>query len=253
MSAGLSGPSDGARASPAEGAPSGRVRAWDGPTRLFKWALVLLVFTAWVTYQAGDAGLPWHIRNGYAILILLVFRLLWGVVGSSTSRFSAWVVWPWRALAYALALLAGRGRRYLGHNPLGGWMIITLLVLAASQGVSGLFTVDNNGLAGGPFANLDFGDPTPLQRSLSRWHHLGFYVLAALAIVHVLVNLWYQLAKDDPVIAAMVVGTKPSHDFADAREMRPASHTWARAGLCLAAAAAIVFGAVLAAGGKLPF
>lgn len=250
MSAGLAGASGDGRERRRRVA---RVRAWDGPTRLFKWSLVTLVLTAWLTYLAGDEGMTWHVRNGYAILILLVFRLLWGFVGSSTARFSAWVVWPWTALAYGLDLLRGRRRIYLGHNPLGGWMIIVLLVIAVSQGMTGLFTVDNNGLVGGPFANLDFGDPTPVQRAFSRWHHLGFYVLMGFAAVHVLVNVWYQTAKDDPLITGMVTGEKPALDYVDQLEMRPASRIWLRAGLCLAAAAALVLGTVTVFGGRLPF
>ncbi len=230
-----------------------RVRAWDAPTRLFKWGLVTLVLTAWITYLGGDATLGWHIWNGYAVLILLVFRLFWGVVGSSTARFASWVVWPWTALSYGAALLRGRGRRYLGHNPLGGWMIISLLVLVASQAIAGLFTVDSNGLMGGPFANLDFGDPTSVQRAFSRWHHLGFYVLLGFVAVHVLVNLWYDSAKGDPVIQAMVTGRKPASDYVDEAEMVPAGATWLRAGLCLATAAVLVLGTVRLAGGKLPF
>lgn len=234
-------------------AAGGRVRAWDGPTRLFKWSFVVLIAVALVTYKRGDAGLVWHYWNGYAILVLIVFRLLWGIVGSSTARFSAWVVWPWKALVYASDLLRGRHPTFLGHNPLGGWMILALLVLATSQGIAGLFTADNNGLSGGPFANLDFGDPTPIQKTLSRWHHLGFYVLIGFAAVHILANLWYQLFKGDPLVTGMVTGKKPALDYVDQPEMRPAPAAWLRAGLCLLVAIAVVFGTVRLCGGKLPF
>ncbi len=231
----------------------GRVRAWDGPTRLFKWTLVALVVTAWLTHFGGDPWLGLHTWNGYAVLILVVFRLLWGIVGSSTARFSSWVTWPWTAARYGLALVRGKGRPYLGHNPLGGWMIIALLGVVASQAVAGLFTVDSNGLMGGPFANFDFGDPSPVQRFFSRYHHWAFNIILAFAIVHVLVNLVYQFVKRDPVVAAMITGVKPVEDFADQREMSPAPWSWLRAALCLAAAAALVLGAVKAFGGKLPF
>ncbi|TDR94402.1 cytochrome b/b6 domain-containing protein [Enterovirga rhinocerotis] len=229
------------------------VRAWDGPTRLFKWALVASVAIGYLTYQIGDAALTWHIWNGYAALILVTFRILWGFAGSSTARFGAWITWPWSALAYGGALVTGRARRYLGHNPLGGWMIVVLLLFVAAQAISGLFTVDSNGISGGPFANLDFGDPTPVQRTLSRWHHQGFYLFLGFAVVHVVVNLLYEGVKRDPLVRAMVTGRKPAADYADQPEMVPASHVWLRALVCLVLAAAIVFGTVASFGGKLPF
>lgn len=228
------------------------VRAWDLPTRLFKWSLVLLVLLGYVTQRAGGEWLNWHVWNGYAILVLVVFRLLWGVVGSSTSRFTAWVTWPWRALGYGLALMRGRSSRYLGHNPLGGWMIIALLTFVTVQGVTGLFTVDSNGIVGGPFANLDFGDPTPVQRFMSRWHHLVYYVLLGFVALHVTVNVLYQVLKRDPLIEAMVSGWKPAERFEDQQEMRSPPRLALRAGLCLVAAATIVLGGVRVFGGALP-
>jgi cytochrome b len=236
----------------ADHSPAREVKAWDLPTRLFKWSLVVLVFSAWLTNQQGDAGITWHIRTGYAILILLVFRLLWGVFGSSTARFANWVTWPWTALRYAFDLVRGRGRPYLSHNPLGGWMIILLIVVVGSQGMAGLFTADHNGIYGGPFANLDFGDPTPVQRAFSRYHHQAFYWLLAFVAVHVGVNLFYQFVKKDPVIGAMITGRKPIEPFADQAEMQAGPALWLRAILCLAAAAAIVLGGVKLFGGTLP-
>ena len=236
----------------ASGEGRANVRAWDLPTRLFKWSLVLLVANAWITRQGGDPWITWHIWNGYALLVLLVFRLLWGVVGSSTAVFSAWVTWPWRAVTYGLELARGKAPRFLSHNPLGGWMIVLLLALLTFQGVSGLFTVDSNGVYGGPFANLDFGDPTAVQRFMSRWHHWLYYVVLAFATVHVAVNLIYQFAKGDPVVEAMVTGRKPALPFVDQAEMVAPRAMGLRALICLAAAASIVFGGVKLFGGTLP-
>ncbi len=234
------------------GPAGGRVKAWDLPTRLFKWSLVLLVLNGWLTQQQGDAGITWHIWNGYGILVLLVFRLLWGVFGSSTARFASWVTWPWTALRYGVDLVRGRARPYLSHNPLGGWMIIVLLLVVGSQGIAGLFTVDNNGMYGGPFANLDFGDPTPVQKAFSRYHHQAFNFLLGFAALHIAVNLFYQFVKKDPVVAAMITGRKPVEPFADQAEMQAGKALWLRAVLCLAAAAGIVLGGVKLAGGSLP-
>ena len=223
------------------------------PTRLFKWAFVVLVGLAWVSQRYGDVTLVWHKWNGYAILILLVFRVLWGAVGSSTARFSSWVRWPWAALRYGVDLLRGVKRRpYLGHNPLGAWMILVLLAVVAVQAVAGLFTVDSNGIFGGPFANLDAeADPTPAQRALSLFHHNAYNYLLALIAVHVAANLLYQFVRRDPVVTAMVTGRKPAEDFADAPAMVRAPAWAARALGCLAVAAMIVLGTIRLAGGTL--
>ncbi len=239
------------------GTRPGTVPAWDGPTRLFKWGLVLLAADAWLSqhYAAafGDLSLRWHRYNGYAILALVVFRLLWGLVGSSTARFATWVYAPWTALAYLGRALSGRGRPYLGHNPAGAWMVLALLGLAAAQAGAGLFTADSNGLFGGPFAHTDpTDDPTPVQAWLSTYHLAwGFWVLLGFAAVHVAVNLVYQFGKREPIITAMVVGTKPAADYADQPAMRPAPAAWARAGACLAAAITLVLGGIKLAGGNL--
>jgi hypothetical protein len=124
--------------------------------------------------------------------------------------------------------------------------------LSGRRASQGLFTADHNGIYGGPFANLDFGDPTPIQRAFSRYHHQAFYWLLAFVAVHVGVNLFYQFVKKDPVIGAMITGRKPIEPFADQAEMQAGPALWLRAILCLAAAAAIVLGGVKLFGGTLP-
>ena len=239
---------------PVAGSSRGRtVAAWDLPTRLFKWTLVVLVAAGWFTQRYGDVTLVWHRVNGYAILILVVFRLFWGLVGSSTARFSTWLPWPGRAIRYGIDLLLRLPRRpYLGHNPIGALMIVALLVMVGAQAITGLFTVDSNGIFGGPFAALDpMEDPTRLQRTLSGFHHAAYNYLLALIAIHVAVNLTYQFLKRDPVVAAMITGRKPIEDFADQAEMKPARAAGVKAIVCLALAAAIVLGTVKVLGGRL--
>ena len=80
-------------------ASTATVRAWDLPTRIFHWALVVCIISAWASFHyaplIGDPLLKWHRWNGYTVLVLLVFRLLWGFFGGSTSRLSAFLTWPW--------------------------------------------------------------------------------------------------------------------------------------------------------------
>jgi cytochrome b len=215
--------------------------AWDGPTRLFKWTLVLVVFDGWLSNRYGASVPAWHKWNGYAALVLIVFRLLWGVGGGSTARFSNFVVGPGGLLAY----LRG-GAKYLGHNPLGGLMVIALLALVAAQAMTGLFAADEDRLIiEGPLAKtvsdgvVDFA---------ARWHHRIFDGLEIGIALHIAANVVYALVRREPLVRAMVTGSKPAGSYADMASAVPGS--WSRAAACLVAAAALVFGALYAAGGS---
>ncbi len=228
------------------------VRAWDLPTRLFHWALVFCIISAWVSFEyagkLGDPTLRWHRWNGYAILILLVFRILWGFVGGSTSRFAAFIRWPWVALGYLKDTLAGRHRAYLGHNPAGSWMIVALIVVVMGQGVLGLFTLEHNEVTAGPLQRLILDDEvtTKLVQSL---HGRGFYVIMGLAALHVLANVLYQHLAKDKLITAMVTGRKPMAAYEDQPEAS-GGHPVLALG-CLMAAVVIVFGGITLMGGRI--
>jgi cytochrome b len=229
------------------------VRAWDLPTRVFHWSLVLAVISAYVSFRFsekfGDNTLKWHRYNGYAVLILLVWRLLWGFVGSSTSRWSAFVRWPWTAARYAFDLLRGRDRHYLGHNPLGTWMILAVLGVVAAQATLGLFTVEHNDASWGPLYKRV---SEAMQKDLSGLHiRVFYYVLLPLLAAHITANVLYGLVKKDPLIRAMVTGKKPAAPYEDQSEAAIVAHPVVLALVCLALAAAIVFGTIIALGGKL--
>lgn len=235
-------------------ASTSHVRAWDWPTRAFHWALVTTLVCAWVSFRyanaIGDPTLKWHRYNGYAILVLIVFRLLWGVVGSSTSRWSAFVTWPWRAAGYAIDVARGRDRHYLGHNPLGTYMILALLAVVGAQATLGLFIVEHNDLTWGPLYR--WVQDEALKKRLLDWHLMAFYwVILPLVALHVMANILYQLIKKDPLVTAMITGKKPAAPYEDQREAVPVPAVGRRALACLAAAAAIVLGGIVAGGGRL--
>jgi len=220
-----------------------RVRAWDLPTRLFHWLLVMLIASAYFTRTySDDPTLYWHRITGYAMLALLLFRLIWGFAGSSTSRFAAFVPWPKRALRYVLALLRHRPMHYLGHNPLGAALIFAMLLAVAAQAVAGLFTTDDV-LAQGP---LHDRVPAWLADRMGIYHAKGLWIALALAAVHVVANLVYHFVMKDRLITAMVTGDKPALDYEDQLQARPAPQ-W-RAVVCAALAVAIVVGGVILAG-----
>ena len=229
------------------------VHAWDLPTRAFHWTLVLLVVSAWLSYEfaedLGDETLVWHRAGGLAVLILIVWRVLWGIWGPPTARFAEFVRTPAVIFAYVRTLLAGRAARYLGHNPLGALMVLALLATVAVQAGFGLFATDDNDLVGGPLYRLV--DEAQNVRA-ARLHGFVFnYVLLPLVLLHIAVNALYTLLKKEPLIQAMVTGRKPDAAYADAAETFSPAHTTARALACLVAASVIVLGGILALGGRL--
>jgi len=219
------------------------VIAWDGPTRVFKWTLVFFVLDGWISNKYGASIPSWHKYNGYAALVLIVFRIFWGFSGGSTARFANFFAGPSKVLAYLRSK-----PKFLGHNPLGGWMVLALLALVAAMGTAGLFAADEDRLIiEGPLAKtvsdatIDFA---------ARWHRHIFNALAAFVAVHITANAVYALYRREPLISAMLTGRKPEGDYTDMRSATPGS--WGKATACLALAATLVFGTIYAAGGR-PF
>ncbi len=220
--------------------------AWDLPTRVGKWLLAVLVGLAFASKYYGDVGLVWHQWNGLAILVIVVFRLFWGVVGGSTARFGQFVRGPGVGIGYLAGLLRGRAQHYLGHSPVGGWMVIALLAVVAAQGLTGLFTTDDI-IVYGPLTNV-VSDATIARASAL--HGTIFQILLWLIGIHVATNIAYSLLGRDNLILAMLTGRKPAAGYVDKAPATPGSVALAL--LCLVAAAGVVFGGIALAGGD-PF
>jgi cytochrome b len=167
---------------------------WDLPTRLFHWSLLPLVLTAWVSAEEGYMEV--HEWCGYTALVLVAFRILWGFVGSSNSRFSNFLRGPRAVLHY----LRQGGWSGEGHNPAGGWSVVLMLALLLSQGVSGLFNEDDIAFSG-PLAHLSGDIPV----SVHEWHELNFNLLLAVVGVHIVAVLWY-LRRGTNLVRPMVTG-----------------------------------------------
>jgi cytochrome b len=124
-----------------------KVKVWDIAVRVFHWSLVILFTLAYLT---GEEEGALHNNAGYIVLGLLAFRLLWGFVGTRYARFSDFIYGPGATIAYARSLLASNPVRYLGHNPLGGWMIVALLLSIFVTCWSGIEYIGSKGQ--GPLA-----------------------------------------------------------------------------------------------------
>jgi len=173
-----------------------QVRIWDLPVRLFHWALVLLVPALWATHEWEM--LDTHIVLGEIMVGLVLWRLLWGVLGSSTARFAGFVRGPRTVVSY----LTGRWRKAPGHNPLGGWSVVAMLLALAVQTGLGLFSSDEDGIYFGPLASTDL----ETAHGIAGWHEIFFWILVALIVVHVLAILWYRIVRRDDLITPMITG-----------------------------------------------
>jgi len=179
-------------------------RIWDLPTRLFHWALAILVILQYATAEFGVADMSWHVRGGYAVLTLLLFRVLWGFAGSQTSRFGEFVRRPRAVLAYLRERFAGDTRPSIGHNPLGGWSVVALLLCLAIQVATGLFSSDDIAAAGPLTAHV----PARWVKLANRIHGWNEGVLLILVALHVVAVLLYLLLGREDLITPMVSGRK---------------------------------------------
>ena len=176
-----------------------RIRLWDLPTRVFHWSLVVAVVTAFVTGQLGGAWMSVHGQAGLVIVGLVVFRLIWGVVGSTYVRFLHFVPTPSKISAYLKGQWQG-----VGHNPLGALSVLALLGLLAAQAATGLFANDDIDFSG-PLAGLI---DSALSSRLTGFHVLLSNALLGLMVLHLVAIVFYVRFKKDKLLKPMMTGWK---------------------------------------------
>jgi cytochrome b len=170
-------------------AAGGEVLVWDLAVRLFHWSLVSCVAVDLIL----EAGTRLHAYAGYAVFALLLFRLVWGFIGSPPARFVDFVRGPQAVLHYCASLRVGRPIRFLGHNPAGGWMILLLIaVLLFIAGTGALMETDRF-----------WGN-----HALEEVHESAAALLYVLIPVHVLGVVVSSIAHGENLVTAMVTGRK---------------------------------------------
>jgi cytochrome b len=180
----------------------------------------LIAFSWWSVHHHHT---DWHIWSGCAILTLLIFRILWGFVGSSTARFSSFVRGPRAIASY------WRGNWYgIGHNPLGALSVLALLGAVAVQVGLGLISEDEDGIYMGPLARLVSTDTSDKARDI---HELWFNIILVLIVLHLAAIAWYRL-RGKKLTLPMITGRAPLEQGLE--PMRPGR--WRVALICLAAA-----------------
>lgn len=199
-----------------------KIRVWDLPVRLFHWALAALVVGSVVTANVGGNAITWHFRCGYAILTLILFRIVWGLVGSRYARFSSFLQRPSVIFAY----VRGGDTQAPGHNPLGGLSVLALLAAFLLQAALGLFSND------------DIANDGPLVKFISKelsdritWVHteVNVYAVYALVALHVAAIAWYRMRRKQDLVTPMLTGDAPVE-----RDAPAADDSWAMRARALA-------------------
>jgi len=179
------------------------LRVWDAPVRIFHWLLVMLVFAAWLSTETGLSGMLYHLWIGHCILALVIFRILWGFGGGFYARFSQFARHPREIRAAARDLIRGQMHDSIGHNPLGGAMVMVLLILLLLQILSGL-CADNGFGNVGPVHDLL---PSAMGEALTEWHEINFNLLLIAIALHIAAIIFYHI-RGERLVVPMISGKK---------------------------------------------
>lgn len=179
-----------------------KVPVWDVPTRLFHWLTAVLVLAAYVSLRLD--WMNWHIWIGDAVLVLVGFRVLWGLFGSDTARFARFAAPPQVALAHLAHVFRREPDRQVGHNPAGGLMVLVLIALLAGETLSGLY-VNNDVANEGPLTELV---PARIANAITALHWIFWDALLAAVALHILAIVIYAAAKGQNLLTPMLTGSK---------------------------------------------
>lgn len=210
-----------------------KVRVWDLPIRFFHWALVVCVVGLAITGTVGGNAMVWHFRFGYSVLTLLLFRIVWGLVGGRWSRFTAFVYAPRSVINY----LKGQGKpeHGVGHSPVGAGSVFAMLLFLLAQVGTGLMSDDEIAFAG-PLTR--FVSNATVSLSTNYHKNIGKWVLLALVLLHVAAIVFYLVRKHN-LVGAMLHGDKDL--VIDAPPSRDDALSRGAAVLVLGACAALVY------------
>jgi cytochrome b len=181
-----------------------RARLWDGPTRIVHWAIVILIAFSWWSAEIAK-NMEWHRWSGYGVLGFVLFRLMWGFVGSWTARFSSFVRGPAATLAYLKTMPLRAHADMPGHNPMGALSVLAILAAILTQVTTGLFAVDIDGIESGPLSDRVSFDT---GRVFSKIHGWSFTVIEILVLLHIVAVVFYLTYKRSNLVAPMITGRR---------------------------------------------
>jgi cytochrome b len=196
-------------------------RVWDLPVRITHWLLVFGIAGSYVTHKLGVAYFRFHLWFGYLVVVLAAFRILWGIVGTRHARFAKFLRGPRATIAYLVALVRGTAPPTPGHNPLGAWMVVFLLLALLAQGITGLFANDEIFNTGPLYGYIS----DSLSLALTSWHRRLFDWILIAVLLHVLAVIGHRLFAGHDLVGPMISGRK-SADFVTEHEAIGSSRLW---------------------------
>lgn len=182
---------------------------WDLPLRLFHWAFACTILALWYTAEQEGEFIELHMQLGYFALGLVIFRIIWGLVGTKHAKFSSFIPTP-KSLYHYLLIQSSPAKPIAGHNPLGALMILLMLFLVLIQAISGLF-IDDDIFSSGPYYGTISKEAENLMRFL---HHNIFDLILASIVLHLSAIAYYWRVKKLNLVSAMITGKK-STDVVD--------------------------------------
>ena len=180
------------------------MRVWDGPVRLFHWTLLVLLLISWTSVEFFN-NMRVHMLSGQAILVLLLFRIVWGFIGSETARFSHFLGNPFHAVTHLRQMTRREPDTQVGHNAAGGWMVLVMLLVLLAQAATGMLASDEESFVEGPLNHLVGG-------AWGAWalsqHRLMFTAIQVTVALHLFAIISYAVLKRHVLVRPMITGKK---------------------------------------------
>lgn len=183
-----------------------KVKVWDIYIRTFHWLLLICILVSFISVRLDEMDI--HFISGHCILALIIFRLIWGVVGSSTALFSNFIKGPGTILGYLKNPDSEKFRRMIGHSPIAALSVIAMLVVISVQVGTGLIS-DDEILLQGPLAKYVSGD---MSYQATTYHGINAKLIIGLIVLHLAAITFYRFIKKDDIVKPMITGRKRVSD-----------------------------------------
>jgi cytochrome b len=180
---------------------------WDIPTRIFHWAIAITLGYSWYSMDV-EYNLDHHFLSGFIALGLILFRIIWGIVGSRYARYGSFVYKPSEFFAYLKGFFKRDGGKYAGHNPMGALSVFALLIVILVQTGTGMFADDEYYY----FAPLNDYVSGSTAGRITEFHGTNAKIMLGIVILHIVAILFYRLYKKEKLVLAMITGKKPDEN-----------------------------------------